>query len=411
MNRIPFSIIIHRVAIAVVFVGSFLQSNYAQSAKETVLHSFAGASDGADPVAGLVADPNGNLYGTTSSGGNGSCQGGCGTVFKLSHNPDGTWTETQLYSFSGGQDGAFPNAGVVFDQRGNLYGATLHGGTTNDGTIFRLTPPSSTDDPWTASVLHNFLEDRDGGYCLGALTFDASGNVYGAAFFGGPYGGGTVFQLAKNGESWTFNVLHAFKGTGDGIDPLGAVILDKNGAVYGTTHDGTVFRLRPPASGRGGWSMNVLYRFGSTAAVGALLPGHPASLFGTTALGGANNDGTVFQLTPPLQPGQPWTAVTLYEFQGGNDGVYPLNGLVADGSGNLYGVTATGGFFNAGTAFKLSPSSTYGGTWTKTTVYNFGGARDGSEPGAGVILGKQVLYGTTSSGGLSGDGTVFQLKP
>jgi len=413
MNRIPFSLIINRVAIAIAFVGIFLESTYAQSAKETVLHSFAGASDGADPVAGLVADPSGNLYGTTSSGGNRACQGGCGTVFKLSRNPDGTWSETQLYSFSGGQDGAFPNAGVVFDRSGSLYGATLHGGTTNDGTIFRLTPPSSLDGPWTETVLHNFLEDSDGSYCFGALTFDPLGNLYGAAFFGGPYSGGTVFQLVppQSGESWTFNVLHAFKGTVDGIDPLGAVVLDKNRAVYGTTHDGTVFRLRPPASGRSAWSISVLYHFGSTAAVGALLPGRPASLLGTTALGGANNDGTVFQLTPPLQPGQPWTAVTLYEFQGGNDGVYPLNGLVADGLGNLYGVTATGGFFNAGTVFRLSPSTTHADTWTKTTLYNFGSGRNGSDPGAGVILGKQVLYGTTSSGGLSGNGTVFQLKP
>ena len=411
MNRIPFSVTIHRVATAGIFVGIFLGSTYAESAKETLLHSFAGGRDGASPVAGLVADPSGNLYGTTSSGGNGACQGGCGTVFKLSRNPDGTWSETQLYSFSGGQDGAFPNAGVVFDRSGNLYGATLHGGATGDGTIFRLAPPSSMDGPWTETVLHNFLEDRDGGYCLGALTLDPSGNLYGAAFFGGPYSGGTVFQLAPQGHSWTLNVLHAFKGTVDGIDPLGAVVLDKHGAVYGTTHDGTVFRLRPPASGRNAWSLSVLYRFGSTAAVGALLPGRPASLFGTTALGGANNDGTVFQLTPPLQPGQPWTAVSLYEFHGGNDGVYPLNGLVADGSGNLYGVTATGGLFNAGTVFRLSLPATHADAWTKTTLYDFQGGRDGSDPGAGVILRKQVLYGTTSSGGLSGNGTVFQIKP
>jgi len=379
--------------------------------KETILHSFAGGTDGAEPIGGLVSGPNGHLYGTTSGGGNGACQGGCGTVFELSPNGDGTWTETQLYSFASEDDGAFPNTGVVFDQAGNLYGATIYGGTNDDGTVFRLTPPAKPGTAWAHTVLYNFVGDVDGEYCLGNLTLDPAGNLYGAALFGGLYGAGTIFQLvpSQQGQAWTLNVLHAFQGTNDGLDPFGAVVLDSRGAVYGTTYSGTVFRLQPPPPGQTAWSLHVLYRLDSIAAVGPLLVRHPIALYGTTALGGATNDGTIFQLTPPNQPGASWNATTLYEFKGGADGWYPLNGLVADRSGQLYGVTASGGAFDSGTVFRLSPGQ--GGSWTKTTLYQFKGGRDASGPGAGVILGQRALFGTTSSGGLSNLGTVFQLAP
>ena len=373
--------------------------------RERVLYRFQGGSDGFEPMGTLVADEAGNLYGTTADGGTGACQGGCGTVFELSPNPDGTWTKTQLYSFVGGAKGAFPNAGLVFDQHGNLYGTTLHSGASGDGTVFRLSPPSQPGNEWTETVLYNFLGDRDGEYCLGSLTFDKAGNLYGAALFGGTYQGGTIFQLVppQQGDLWSLNVLHSFRGINDGLDPYGPVTLDDHGAIYGTA-SGTVFRLTPPAPGHTDWSFKVLYSLASITAEGALLPGRTA-LYGTTASGGASGSGTIFQLTP--QPG-PWKLTTLYEFKGGSDGFYPLNGLVADRSGNLYGVTASGGSNDQGTVFRLSSNN---GVWTKTTLHTFQGGSDGAGPSSGVIVGSRGLYGTTTSGGSSNNGTVFQLGP
>jgi len=375
------------------------------SPKEKVLYRFQGGADGFEPLSTLVADQAGNLYGTTAGGGTGSCDGGCGTVFELSSNPDGTWTETVLYSFAGGDDGAFPNAGVIFDQNGNLYGTTLHFGGSGDGTVFRLSPPSKPSKVWTETVLYNFVGDRDGEYCLGSLTFDKAGKLYGATLFGGTYGGGTIFQLVppKQGDLWSLNVLHTFKGNGDGLDPWGPVILDDQGSVYGTNYDGVVFRLQPPAPGQSKWTFKVLYEVPGLAAQGALLPGRGA-LYGT-ALGGANNSGVVFQLTP--QQGQ-WKLTTLYDFKGGVDGSNPLNGLVADRAGNLYGVTSNGGINDQGTIFRLSHRN---GAWTKSTLYAFQGGSDGADPENGVIVGRGVLYGTTAAGGNSDNGTVFQLGP
>ena len=385
----------------------------AANGAEKVLYRFQGGSDGSAPFAGLVADPAGNLYGTTADGGNSACGSGCGTVFKLSHNSNGTWTETQLYSFKAGNDGAIPEAGVIFDSAGNLYGTTIHGGPSNDGTVFRLTPPTKPGRVWTETVLYDFVGNRDGEYCLGSLTFDTAGNLYGAAVFGGIYGGGTVFQLVPptQGEMWSLNVLHSFKGTDDGIDPLGALIFDRTGALYGETYDGAVFRLKPPA-GHGVWTLDVIYRAGSVASAGALLAAKPGVLYGTSSLGGGANEGTIFQLTPPSKPGQPWGAVTLYEFAGGTDGEYPLNGLVTDRSGNLYGTTQGGGMFDAGTVFRLTPPAIPGDPWTKTTLYVFEGGRDGAGPGAGVIFGPRgALLGTTEAGGNSDNGTVFAVAP
>ena len=371
--------------------------------KEKILYRFQGGSDGSEPMGTLVADGAGNLYGTTAGGGTGACQGGCGTVFELSPNPDGSWTKTPLYSFAGGNDGAFPNAGLVFDPQGNLYGTTLHFGASGDGTVFRLSP-GKPGNPWREKVLYNFVGDRDGEYCLGSLRFDKAGNLYGATLFGGTYGGGTIFQLVPQGEVWSLNVLHTFKGTGDGLDPWGPVTLDSHGVIYGLTSDGTAFRLKPPAPGHSAWTFRVLYVLTSVVGQGALLAGRSA-LYGTTGGGGASHSGTIFQLTP--QQGKFWKLTTLYEFKGGADGSFPLNGLVADRAGNLYGVTPLNDT-NQGTVYRLSSRH---GVTTKTTLYTFQGNSDGADPQTGVIVGPGVLYGTTNAGGVSDNGTVFQVGP
>jgi uncharacterized repeat protein (TIGR03803 family) len=204
-------------------------------------------------------------------------------------------------------------------------------------------------------------------------------------------------------------VLHHFKGVTDGLDPVGALIIESKGALYGTTYGGTVFKAVPPATGHTAWTLQVLHNFNSVLGLsGGLLAGKNGVLYGATALGGSANEGTVFTLTPPATHGGTWTATTLYEFTGGSDGEYPQNALVADKAGNLYGATESGGTSDLGTIFKLT--STQHGAWTKTALHNFTGGHDGSGPGAGLIFARQgVLYGTTVAGGASGNGTVFEV--
>src|ERR1700674_5485561 len=334
----------------------FAGTAMAAGSTERVLYRFKGGHDGSAPFAGLIADNAGNLYGTTADGGGETC--GCGTIFELSPASGGRWTETVLYRFTGGSDGAFPETGLIFDTAGNLYGTTIYGGSSDDGTVFQLMAP------------------------------------------------------APLGSAWTLNVLHSFKGVNDGIDPVGALIFDKKGVLYGTTHDGTVFKEVPPAPGHTTWTLRVIYRFNSVLGLsaGGLIAGKKGVLYGATAQGGSANGGTVFQLTPPVTRGGAWTETTLYEFAGGSDGEYPLNALIADKAGNLYGTTASGGAPGLGTVFKLTP--TQHGAWTKTTLHQFTGGSDGSSPGASLIFGRQgVLYGTTVHGGSSDNGTVFKVAP
>jgi len=381
---------------------------------ERVIHRFRGGSDGSVPSVGLIADKAGNLYGTTTDGGGGSCQGGCGIVFELSPAAGGRWTESVLYRFTGGNDGAVPQTGLTFDSASNLYGTTIHGGTLGDGTVFQLTAPATSGGTRMLKVLHSFVGSTEGEYPWGSPVFDQAGNLYGPTLFGGRFGGGTIFQLAapaRAGGAWTLHVLHHFKGTNDGLDPVGALIMDSRGALYGTTYAGTVFKEVPPATGHTAWTLKTLYNFDSVLGLsGGVLAGKNGVLYGATALGGSANEGTVFQLTPPLTRGGAWTATTLYEFAGGSDGEYPQNALVADKAGNLYGVTQNGGTSGLGTVFKLTP--TQHGAWLKTILHNFTGGGDGSGPGAGLIFGRQgALYGTTIAGGSSDNGTVFEVVP
>lgn len=390
-------------------------SAIAAGSTERVLYRFKGGADGSTPLAGLIADQAGNLYGTTADGGGGKCQGGCGTVFELSPALGGGWTETVLYRFTGGSDGAFPETGLIFDTAGDLYGTTIYGGASDDGTIFRLRAPAASGGPWTLKVLHSIFGHADGKYPWGSLIFDQAGNLYGPMLFGGRFGGGTVFQLAAPsapGGVWTLNVLHNFRGGNDGIDPVGSLILDRKGALYGTTYSGQVFKEVPPAPGHTAWTLRVLYSFNYVFGLsgGGLIAGTKGVLYGATSQGGSANRGVVFQLTPPLTWGTAWTETTLYEFAGDSDGEYPLNGLIADKAGNLYGTTENGGGSGLGTAFKLTPAQH--GAWTKTTLHQFTGGSDGSSPGAGLIFGTQgVLYGTTVHGGSSDNGTVFKVAP
>jgi uncharacterized repeat protein (TIGR03803 family) len=391
----------------------FLGRAIASAPSERVIYSFQGGTDGTNPSTALVADRAGNLFGTTTEGGSGKCTGGCGTVFELKPAPGGSWTETVLYSFQGGDDGAAPAAGLVFDRAGNLYGTTIGGGPSLDGTVFQL---MRSDGSWKETVLHRFT-GSDGAYPVDSLILDDAGNLYGTTVFGGRFNGGTVFQLTHSG-TWTEAVLYHFTGGNDGLDPEAGLSLDQRGALYGTTIAGNVFKLTPPASGATKWSLKVLYTFdggvnGGQLSPGTLLAGKNGVLYGTQKFGGGPaNAGAVYQLTPPATHGGPWTETTLYRFTGEADGAYPLAGVIADSAGNLLGTTTGNGRANQGTVFQLTPPATPDAAWTETTLHTFSGGADGSGPGANLIFGKGgALYSTTAGGGSSGKGTIFRIVP
>jgi uncharacterized repeat protein (TIGR03803 family) len=336
---------------------------------ETVLYSFLGGADGSQPHAGLVLDSTGDLYGTTNFGGNANCAQGCGTIFKLSQGSDG-WSESVLYPFTGSSDGREPYARLVFDPQGNLYGTTLLGGkfgtacASGCGTVFRLAP---SVNGWKESVLYAFSGESDGALPYAGLTFDASGNLYGTSYAGGTYRSGTVFRLTLTSSgSWTESVLHAFTGGPDGKRPLGALTLDPAGNLYGTTFEGggtgnygVVFKLRPQPTGA--WLENVLHTFGNRPAanpMAGLVFDTAGNLYGTTALGAnlstcGGGCGTLFKLTPNLSGRMVFSVLRVFGRSG--DGYNPSGDLILDSNGNLLGTTQAGGSQQAGTMFEVVP--------------------------------------------------------
>ena len=321
-------------------IGMSLGPASAKDTKPIVLHSFNGR-DGAQPDAGLIADGAGNLYGTTANGGGTNY----GTVFKLA--PDGM--ETVLYNFKGyhgGGDGAHPNAGLIADGAGNFYGTTTQGGNADWGTVFKLAPDG------TETVLYSFEAGSDGAEPIGGtLLGDGAGNLYGTAWTAGKNNNGTVFKLALNG---TFTVLYRFKG-GDGAYPMGGLIADSAGNLYGTTQQGgasghgTVFKLAPDGTETVLRSFNVAN--GEYPEAGLIADG-VGNLYGTTHQGGKSRHGIVFKLAPN------GAFKVLHTFKGDADGKLPAAGLMVDGAGNLYGTTTQGGKWGNGTTFKLTPDGT-----------------------------------------------------
>jgi len=328
---------------------------------EKVLHNFGTASDGRYPEAGLIFDGNGNLYGATGGGGTHTR----GTVFELTPDGSGGWTEKVLHNFGSGDDGAEPNSSLIWDNAGNLYGATGQGGTHGvsggAGTVFEMTP--NGDGSWTEKVLHNFGSGMDGLNPKAGLIFDAAGNLYGTTYYGGTHSSGTVFELTPNGDgSWTEKVLHNFGSGMDGQYPWAGLIFDAAGNLYGTTADGG-------SHGRGG---------------------------------------IVFEMSPDGSGG--WTEKILHNFNSGKDGGFPEAGLIFDGNGNLYGTTGAGGSLNWGTAFEMTPDGS--GGWTEFLLHNFGIGNDGRSPYSGLVFDNAGhLYGTTNAGSTYGEGMVFEITP
>jgi uncharacterized repeat protein (TIGR03803 family) len=360
--------------------------------KDRVLYSFAGGSDGAEPVAGLIWDAKHEyLYGTTAGGG----APGYGTVFKV--NTAGK--ESILHTFQAGQDGAEPVAPLVSDDQGDLYGTTAGGGSPGLGVVFRL----SRDGKET--ILYTFAGGNDGAEPTAALIWDAKKeNLYGTTLGGGPSGLGTVFKLSKAGKE---TVLYSFVGGDDGAGPAASLIWDaKHEYLYGTTTGGgapgygTVFRINTAGK------ESVLYTFqaGQDGAepVAPLVSDHQGNLYGTTAGGGTPGLGIVFQLTEDGKES------VLYTFEGGEDGAEPTANLIWDRKQQyLYSTTAGGGTSGVGTVFKLSK------TGKETVLYSFsdtGG--DGQEPKGGLVQDADGnFYGTTAGGGAAGLGAIFKVTP
>jgi uncharacterized repeat protein (TIGR03803 family) len=404
--------------------------------KQVVLYDFAATTtDGAVPSAGVIFDSAGNLYGTTTDGGT----NGKGTVYELSPVTGGGWTKTILYNFGKTtSDAAAPNAALVFG-KGNLYGTTAQGGTIGMGTVFELSPAQGGG--WTETILWNFgLSTTDGEVPEAGLVFDSKGNLYGTTNQGGANttwaagsgGWGTVFELSPpvSGSVWTEKILYAFGylSQTDGYFPTAGVIFDSAGNLYGTTSDGgagqdlegggTVFELSPTTSGP--WKETVLYSFGGGSPngyspEGGLVMDATGNLYGTAHSGGNGFglDGTVFEISPATGGG--WTETVLHSFGAyETDGINPTSTLLLDADGNLYGTTYAGGANQVGMVYELTHEA--GGSWWEQPLYNFGAsATDAAHPYAGLIFdGAGRLYGTTEYGGTHGSGstggTVFEIE-
>ena len=397
--------------------------------KFKTLYQFTGGADGAVPFGTLIFDQAGNLYGTT--GGAMISPGPTpGNVFELTPNADGTWTESVLYSFTGGSDGGSPNAGLIFDQAGNLYGTTQWGGSSNCqygcGVVFELTP--NADGAWTESVLYSFTGGKDGGQPWASLIFDAVGNLYGTTPGGGNpnchglfSGCGVVFKLAPNGDgTWTESVLHGFTGGKDGEMPEAGLIFDQTGNLYGTARSGgrtmphcedwmgtgcgVVFKLTPNPDGR--WKEKVLYSFtGQDGYWPMAAPTFDAAgnLYGTTNHGGTYLYGAAFRLTPKANG--VWKEKVLHSFNM-KDGFGPgLGALIFDSAGNLYGTTVQGGAYGYGVVFKLKPISS-GKRWKETALHTF---KEAGSWGGLTFDAAGNLYGTTSGDGITTFGSVFEI--
>lgn len=326
----------------------------------TVLYNFTGGADGGEPYKGVTLDAQGNLYGTAVTGGGGSCEGGCGVTFKLTKSGS-TWTQSVIHTFTGGNDGSGPGSGVTFDRHGNLYGMTPTGGANGVGTIYALKPQS--DGSYKLRVIHTFTGGRDGlGGSAGRLLLGGRGQLYGVSTVGGVNGEGTAFVLTptQSGQ-FTFQVIYAFKGSPDAGFPYGALLADKQGNLYGTTyydgaHDfGSVYQLKRNGNS---WTESVIYSFkGGTdgsSSISNLVIDAAGNLYGTTSEGGSGcSCGVIFKLAPGT--GGKWTESVVHAFTGAPDAGFAYNGMVGDSNGNFFGATVHGGPDDDGTVYQFNP--------------------------------------------------------
>ena len=404
-------------ALATFFVILASLTSASADTRERILFTFQGAS-GANPAAPLVTDSKGNLYGTAANG----CAYNYGCVFKLSH-AGGTWTESVLYSFSG-PDGATPGASVILDAAGNIYGTTSLGGDFNSGTAFKLTP--STSGPWTETVLHSFGSGTDG-YDPSELILASTGDIYGITQFGGtassgPDNGGTVYRLSFADGQWTETLLYSFPGEflgPDGDLPFGGLAIDHAGNLYGVTQaggtdgKGAVFVLA--RTGDGSYTERIIHSFHISD--GDLPNSTPVfdsagNLYGTTYFGGNTNlcppdgCGAIYELKKNVDGS--WTEILLRELQK-EDGWQAVGPVVFDHAGNLYAAAQAGGAYSWGSIYKLTPRTS--APWTENIVHNFTNNPDGASPSGILVNSSGSIFGTTGAGGSSQMGIIFEIAP
>jgi len=392
----------------------------AQAQTFTVLHTFTGGQDGASPDSGLTLDRAGHLYGTTTLGANGHCLGGCGTVFRISSagvlttlyrfngndgdfpqanvtvasdgvlygttefggvygagniymlqppahavdNATETWNETVLYTFGPIDNGLGVEpwfGSLIFDHAGNIYGTASAGGTGHCGTggcgaVYKLTPSNGA---WTYSVLYRFTCGTDGATPFSGVILDPAGRLYGTTDgnLGCDYG--TIYQLVPAGLTWTEITLHQFQSQNDGSEPVGGLVMDAEGNLYGITGNGgssgcggVVYELIPQGNG---WTFTPIYCPAGSPVGGsesAMTIDAAGNLYGTTVYGGAHRDGSVFKLT---RNNGSWSYTDLYDFTGGADGGNPIGAVAVDANGNVYGTASDGGTSGKGVAWKITP--------------------------------------------------------
>jgi uncharacterized repeat protein (TIGR03803 family) len=410
--------------LATLLLASIATPSHAQAPRFKVLHTFDG-TNGGSPVGVLVIDASGNIYGTTVGGGTGTCNGfGCGTVFKLNKAGEQVW----LYSFQGA-NGNNPEAGLLRDTIGNLFGTTLYGGDTNCnppygcGTVFRLSPTGNKE-----AVRHKFTGTPDGWFPEAPLVEDPAGNMYGTSYLGGTSSVGAVFKIDATGKE---TILHSFAGPpdggGDGAYSYDGVIRDAAGNLYGVTFEGGLYGAGVVYMVDPSGNETLLYSFaggsGGANPDSVLLLDSQGNLYGTAENGGnsecgGTGCGVIFELSP--QSGGGWSETVLYAFcslLGCADGEGPVGPLTQDSSGNLYGVTAFGGKSSAqcngtcGVVFKLDP------TGKETVLHNFIGGPGGSFPSGGLTIDTAgSLYGVAEYGGGTcytsyTCGVVFKIAP
>ena len=378
----------------------------------SVIHAFTAGTEGAGPAAGVTIRGN-TLYGTTAGFGD----IGCGTVYRLTH-AGSNWLLSTLSALNL-DNGCDPYARVVFGPDGHLYGTTSGYLQGHGGTVFKLTPqPGPCKDAacyWTLTDLHDFGLGTDGMWpSWGDLIWDQQGNMYGTTRSGGTSNMGTAYELTPSGNGYTESVLYNFSGP-DGANPPAGLVFDNKGNLFGTTlyegGVGTVFELTYVVGV--GWTEHVLYNFQNASdgryPLGGLIFDSFGNLYGTTTAGGSGGSGTVFELSPS---GNTWTFKLLYSFSGN---VGPYAALSMDGAGNLYGTTWSCGIYNFGNVFMLS--NTQNG-WVYTSLHDFTGGTDGGGPWSNVAIDTDgTLYGTAGSGGDmncnggGGCGVVWMIKP
>jgi hypothetical protein len=400
------------VALVVCFL--LLPGAWARTLK--VLHTFGASGDGTIPYGPPVQDNEGNLYGVTYDGGTGQCSDyGCGTVFELKRQANGTWKETILHSFTAGSDGSAPQGGLIFDSAGNIYGTMRGDMSFAVGGVFELAPNSGG---WSYRVVYG---DNAGP----GLVSDKFGNLYGKIGPGNYFGIGAIGELSPSSHGWIYTDLANFNPT-VGYAPPAPPIWDGKGKMFGAAEDGgisqpacwtssgcgVIFKMMP--SGDGTWTYHILHRFASFSTDGqtpdgGLVMDASGNIYGVTGLGGVHNQGTVFKFA--FRGGQ-WKQTVLYSFPNCAEGCFPDGTLASDKAGNLYGVGSGGladcGGYTCGVVFKLTPQAR--GTWKYSVVHKFTG-NDGAFPWGVMVDGKGNLFGTTENGGTYNSGVAFELTP